>query len=130
MEAASRWVLAAEAWIELADLCRPSRPRPKARERAAAICDERRLTWVRRRLDASVERRQRRQRPPSSPSSRLASANIATLVAQGRSNQEIADQLFLSVHTVRNQLVAIFDVLGVSRRAEIAAMAARGDRDG
>ena len=55
---------------------------------------------------------------------------IATLVAQGRSNQEIADQLFLSVHTVRNQLVAIFDLLGISRRAEIAALVARRIRDG
>ena len=125
MEAASRWVLAAEAWIELAELA-PEPAATTARERAATICDERRLTWVRRKLDAvAVPTPAGAAAPTVFAKLTSRQRDIATLVAQGRSNQEIADQLFLSVHTVRNQLVAIFDVLGVSRRAEIAAMAAR-----
>jgi len=130
MEASSRWVLAAEAWIDLAEIASGAVV-GRALERAAAICEERELRWVRRRLDEVTARLS--AAPAAGPAVPTAFArltprqrDIATLVAQGRSNQEIADQLFLSVHTVRNQLVAIFDMLGVSRRAEIAALAARG----
>ena len=125
MEAATRWVLAAEAWIDLARRDR-GEVAARARERAAEICDERGLTWVRRRLDAVATTSSAPPVPTAFARLTPRQRDIATLVAEGRSNQEIADQLFLSVHTVRNQLVAIFDVLGVSRRAEIAAMAARG----
>ncbi|MFO0727673.1 MAG: LuxR family transcriptional regulator [Myxococcota bacterium] len=51
---------------------------------------------------------------------------VAALVGLGRSNKEIAEQLGTSVNTVRNQLVVIFERLGVSSRAELAAMVARG----
>jgi DNA-binding CsgD family transcriptional regulator len=129
MEAASRWVLAAEAWIDLAEIASGAVV-TRALGRAAEICEQRELSWVRRRLDEVTARLRAAPAHADVPSAfaRLTprQRDIATLVAQGRSNQEIADQLFLSVHTVRNQLVAVFDVLGVSRRAEIAALAARG----
>ncbi|HEV3154211.1 MAG TPA: AAA family ATPase [Candidatus Baltobacteraceae bacterium] len=50
---------------------------------------------------------------------------IAALVAQGMSNLAIAEKLIISERTVESHVAAIFDKLGVSSRAEIAAFAAR-----
>jgi DNA-binding NarL/FixJ family response regulator len=44
---------------------------------------------------------------------------IVLLVADGLKNREIAQQLKLSEHTVKNHLFRIFDRLGVSSRAEL-----------
>ncbi len=44
---------------------------------------------------------------------------IARLVAQGRSNREIAEALFLSVKTVETHLAAVFVKLGVASRREL-----------
>jgi DNA-binding CsgD family transcriptional regulator/tetratricopeptide (TPR) repeat protein len=49
---------------------------------------------------------------------------IARLVAEGQTNREIGRRLFLSEHTVRNQLVHVYAKLGVSRRAEIVRLRA------
>jgi DNA-binding CsgD family transcriptional regulator len=45
---------------------------------------------------------------------------IAKLVAEGLSNRQIARQLGISEHTLRNYLFRIFDKLGVSDRIELA----------
>ena len=45
---------------------------------------------------------------------------IAQLVAEGLKNQEIATNLNLSEHTVRNYLFRVFNKLGVSSRVELA----------
>lgn len=45
--------------------------------------------------------------------------SIVALVAEGLSNREIAQQLSISEHTVKNYLFRIFDRLGVSSRAEL-----------
>lgn len=50
---------------------------------------------------------------------------IATLVAQGRSNREIAASLFLSEKTIEGHLTNIFGKLGVRSRAEVAAHVGR-----
>jgi DNA-binding NarL/FixJ family response regulator len=47
-------------------------------------------------------------------------AEIAGLVAHGLSNRQIAQQLQLSEHTVKNYLFRIFEKLGVSTRVELA----------
>jgi DNA-binding CsgD family transcriptional regulator len=47
---------------------------------------------------------------------------IAELVAAGRTNREIGEALFISEHTVRNQLVDVFAKLAISRRSEIARL--------
>lgn len=46
---------------------------------------------------------------------------ILTLVAEGRSNLEIAEALFLSEKTVKNHLTHVMTKLGVARRTEAAA---------
>jgi len=48
---------------------------------------------------------------------------ILTLVAHGRTNREIAGELFLSEKTVRNYVSSILGKLGLSHRAQAAAYA-------
>lgn len=48
---------------------------------------------------------------------------VIRLVAQGRSNQEIADELFLSVETVRTYLRRMFAKLSVNDRTHLAVLA-------
>jgi DNA-binding NarL/FixJ family response regulator len=47
------------------------------------------------------------------------------LLAAGRSNQQIADELVISLNTVRRHVSNIFDKTGVANRAEAATYAAR-----
>jgi len=44
---------------------------------------------------------------------------IASLVAEGLKNREVADHLKVSEHTVKNHLFHIFERLGISSRAEL-----------
>ena len=44
---------------------------------------------------------------------------VAECAAQGQSNKQIADQLGLSEHTIKNYLFRIFEKLGVSNRFEL-----------
>jgi DNA-binding NarL/FixJ family response regulator len=50
---------------------------------------------------------------------------VLALVQQGLSNVEIAERLFLSTKTVHHHVSAILRKLGVSRRGQAAAEAAR-----
>ena len=47
---------------------------------------------------------------------------MLALVADGRSNREIGDALYLSEKTVRNTLTRTFAKVGVSRRVEVVAL--------
>ena len=49
--------------------------------------------------------------------------SVVTLVAEGRSNKDISQELRLSEHTVRNYLFRIYNKLGVSTRLELAVYA-------
>jgi DNA-binding CsgD family transcriptional regulator len=51
--------------------------------------------------------------------------DVLRLVAQGQSNREIAQTLFLSEHTVARHLTHIFTKTGVENRAGAAAYALR-----
>jgi DNA-binding NarL/FixJ family response regulator len=42
---------------------------------------------------------------------------VLSLVGEGRTNRQIADELYLSVRTVDRHMSRIFDKLGVSSRA-------------
>jgi DNA-binding CsgD family transcriptional regulator len=48
---------------------------------------------------------------------------VVELVAAGRTNREIADTLFMSVHTVEAHLTRLFRELGVHSRTELARLA-------
>jgi DNA-binding CsgD family transcriptional regulator/pimeloyl-ACP methyl ester carboxylesterase len=48
---------------------------------------------------------------------------VLRLLAAGKSNQEIAEQLVLSLHTVRRHVANIFDKTGVANRAHAGAWA-------
>jgi DNA-binding NarL/FixJ family response regulator len=50
---------------------------------------------------------------------------IVAAIVDGRSNKEIADDLSISVQTVKHHLTSIFDKTGVSSRLELAAFAMR-----
>ncbi|WP_405719885.1 response regulator transcription factor [Streptomyces sp. NBC_01537] len=67
------------------------------------------------------------QAPPPTPDSALPLSarelDIARLVAVGRTNQEICDELFLSLSTVKTHLGSIQSKLGVRNRVETAAWA-------
>ena len=52
--------------------------------------------------------------------------DVVRLVAEGMRNQEIALQLSLTEHTVRNYLIRIFDKLGISSRVELVLYAFSG----
>ncbi len=51
---------------------------------------------------------------------------VVELVAAGRTNREIADALFMSVHTVEAHLTRLFRELGVHSRTELARLAVEG----
>jgi DNA-binding NarL/FixJ family response regulator len=52
---------------------------------------------------------------------------VLRLVAQGKTNHAIANELHLSDHTVRRHLQNIFDKIGVSSRAAATAFALQHD---
>jgi DNA-binding CsgD family transcriptional regulator len=50
---------------------------------------------------------------------------VLRLISDGRSNQEIADALVISIHTVTNHVKSILSKTGASNRTEAAAYAHR-----
>lgn len=50
---------------------------------------------------------------------------IFDLIGEGMSNRQIADEMFLAEKTVKNYISNLFAKLGISRRTQAAAMAAR-----
>jgi DNA-binding NarL/FixJ family response regulator len=60
---------------------------------------------------------------PATPNLTPREKSVVGLVVQGMVNREIADQLHLSEHTIKNYLFRIFDKLGVSNRVELALYA-------
>jgi DNA-binding CsgD family transcriptional regulator len=52
---------------------------------------------------------------------------VARLVAEGLTNREVAERLFVSPHTVNSHLRHVFAKLGINSRVELARLAR--DRD-
>jgi DNA-binding NarL/FixJ family response regulator len=55
--------------------------------------------------------------------------DVVRLLGEGMQNREIAQELDLSEHTVKNYLFHIFDKLGVSSRVELILYAANGSKE-
>jgi DNA-binding CsgD family transcriptional regulator/pimeloyl-ACP methyl ester carboxylesterase len=77
-------------------------------------------------VDGDVQRARRQERKarvvhPSGLSER--EAEVLRLLAAGRSNQQIADELFISVNTVSHHLRNIFAKTGTGNRTEAASFA-------
>ena len=53
---------------------------------------------------------------------------VARLVIDGLSSEDIARALFISVHTVRDHVKAIFAKIGISRRQDLIGALAGGPR--
>jgi DNA-binding CsgD family transcriptional regulator len=68
-------------------------------------------------------------RRPSAGTLTPTEQRVAALVADGKSNKEIAAALFVTVRTVETHLRHIYEKLGVRSRAELAGIIARRVRD-
>ena len=55
----------------------------------------------------------------------LSPLEVAALAAEGLTNPAIAEELFLSLSTVKGHLAQIFAKLGVTRRSELVREASR-----
>jgi DNA-binding CsgD family transcriptional regulator len=78
--------------------------------------------------EAGIRRgtRGRRGRPQFGwPSLTPAEQAVARLVADGLSNRQIGDRLYISRRTVQTHLVHIFAKLDITSRAQLAAQVAR-----
>jgi len=82
--------------------------------------------WV-----ARAERELRRASPRPRRDRELTSAErrVAALVADGRTNREVAAQLFITVGSVEVQLTRIYRKLAVRSRTELARRVAEGTLD-
>jgi DNA-binding CsgD family transcriptional regulator len=122
---AQRFVHAADAWLDLAEIAAANgndEIRLRALARARQIAEPRGLASVL----ARIPEPRAHDGEGSADTLRSLSTRerqIAGLVANGKTNREIAAVLFISEHTVRNQLVNVFAKLGISRRAELAGLA-------
>jgi DNA-binding NarL/FixJ family response regulator len=105
-------LLAAEAAIDAAVAWR------KLGDHRAAAASERRSQWLAARCEGA-----------STPALRGTEARVrltaaeweaTALAANGLSNKQIAEQLFLSVRTVENRLQQAYSKLGINSRAELA----------
>lgn len=98
-----------------------------AYQQAGAIRDVRRVNAARRKVRAT--RHAHRKPMPLSGWASLTAAErrVADVVAQGVTNGEAADRLFVSRHTIDFHLRQIFRKLGISSRVELARMV--GERD-
>ena len=76
---------------------------------------------------ATVMRRIRDQAIATDPLAALTDQErrILALIGEGLTNRQIGDRLFLAEKTVKNYVSALFAKLGMQRRAQAAAYAAR-----
>ena len=129
---ASRFVMAVEAWSDLAAPAATSDEpdvRAMAIERAEQLATDRGFVALLARLhETATASTSEPSWPAAFDTLTPRQRDIALLVAAGQTNRQIGERLYLSEHTVRNQLVHIFPTLGVTRRAELSALAARTSR--
>ena len=117
----------ARALLTAGEVRRRARQKARAREALGAAVEI--FTRLGARLWADRARselaRVAQRRPAGAPLT-ATEHRIVELVAAGRSNREIADALFMSVHTVEAHLTRLFRELGVHSRTELARLAIEG----
>ncbi len=98
--------------------------------RTLTLYSELGATWdarrVRRRLrELGVRRRLVTAEPETSGWAALTTSErtVAQLVAEGLTNREVAERLFVSPHTVNSHLRHVFSKLGINSRVELARLA-------
>jgi DNA-binding CsgD family transcriptional regulator len=82
--------------------------------------------WRRRAMDEVVRAR---PRPRSDRTLTAAESRVAALVAAGRTNREVAAELFTTVGTVEVHLTRVYRKLGLRSRTELARRVAEGTLD-
>ena len=98
--------------------------------RALALYTELGATWDARRVRSSlrelgVRRRLVTAEPETTGWAAMtpAEVTVARLVAEGLTNRQVAERLFLSPHTVNSHLRHVFSKLGINSRVELARIA-------
>jgi DNA-binding CsgD family transcriptional regulator len=126
-ERAGQWVSAAERWYDAAEQhLALGHPPKRVTARAEALVAEHGLARV-------ARRGQRMASPAETPTCAPGlveqltprELDLLRLLGSGLTNKEIAQRLYLSEHTVRNNLVNVFAKLGIRRRGEAAGIAHR-----
>ena len=82
--------------------------------------------WLSRRISALfVNRRQRKNKSAQSLLENVSDREVEVLqlVAQGQTNQQIADQLFISESTVKKHVNSLYEKIGLTTRAQLVAWA-------
>ena len=75
---------------------------------------------------ARAERARIAGRAPSGDGLTPTELRVAQLVAEGLSNQQVADQLFVTVRTVESNLTRVYGKLGVNSRTQLARRFSEG----
>ena len=91
------------------------------------------LARVRRRLrQLGIQRRLPAERRPTLGWAALTESELAVvrLVADGLTNREVAERLYISPHTVSGHLRHAFEKLGINSRVALTRIAARAPRTG
>ena len=99
-------------------------------DRTLALYTELGASWGARRVrsrlrELGVRRRLVTTEPETSGWAALTAAELAVagLVAEGLTNREVAERLFVSPHTVNSHLRHVFSKLGINSRVELARLA-------
>ena len=121
-----RLLLAYGRWLRRGRRVMESRaPLREARDLFDAVSAPRWGEQARRELRASGERSRRRV-PEARDELTAQELQIAQLAAEGLSNREIGQRLFLSHRTISTHLYRVFPKLGITSRAELGAALASG----
>ena len=111
----------ARAWFTLGEVLRRSRQKGASREAFGSALDLfTRLgakVWIER-TQAELDRVATRR--PTGSALTETERRVAELAGAGQTNREIADALFISVHTVEAHLTRVYRRLGVQSRTELA----------
>jgi DNA-binding CsgD family transcriptional regulator len=113
----------ARGWFTLGEVLRRSRQKGASREAFGSALD----LFTRLGAKVWIERTQAElgrvaTRRPAGSALTETERRVAELAASGQTNREIADALFISVHTVEAHLTRVYRRLGVQSRTELARL--------